>query len=1070
LSRDINHKYAQLKEAYRMSRALRSSLFIAAITLLPSLVFAQATITGTVRDSSGAVLPGVTVEASAPAQATRSVVTDGNGVYRIIELSPGVYTVTASLPGFNAFRREGVQLGGAQVITIPVQLQVGALQETVTVTGETPVVDVQSVRRETVLEAEVIESVPGARTVGTLLNATPGLTVDGNGANATPTMTFFSARGGQTNEGRMSVNGLTVAAAFNGGGVSSYILDTVNADETSVTVSGGMGESDTGGPVMNIVPRAGGNTFRGQVFSSYVNDRFRDDNLTAELRAEPIGITETPGIIRAYDSSFTYSGPIKRDRVWFLGSYRKLNTQTAVEGVVANANAGNLSRWDWVRDDSLPARQSQGRAMYQMRASAQVTQKNRVNFSHEYQTRCEGAPLARDNSSGCQSRGENWLATSASTTTSPEAATAYIDFPYWLTQATWTNPLTNRILLEAGYSRLSYDHAGGPGQLAPDGIFDIGVTESSTAVNPATGAPYAPRANYAYRALSQYADNWSNPNHWRASASYVTGSHNMKVGYQGSFLVNNTNRVRNDSLMSYALTRGTPTSFSVAIPEWRTADRTSVAAFFVQDTWTRDRLTLQGALRYDRAWSYSPGGAEFNGTPVTSALNREVIQFGRTASVDAFNDITPRFGVAYDVFGNGRTAIKFNMGHYLDAATNDSAYTRNNPANRIVSTYANRGWTDADNDKIVDCDPLNLARQSPTETNPANRTVDTCVALTGNNLNFGGTSGNLTQVNPDTLKGWGVRENDWQWGLTVQQELMPRLSLEVGYARRWFQGVTVTDNLARTPDEYYSYVVNAPSDPRLPGGGGYPITVYQATNAALAEPALNYVTFQTDFGPEETNYWHGVDVTLNARTRWGLTFSGGTSTGRSVNDDCALVGKIDSPDPRNCRDVDPFQTTFRGLASYTIPWIDVRVSGTVRSQPEVALSADWDLPNSPASPLCSANPSQCLTLQGILGGTLPTGVSTTGSQGITLTDNDHRLYSGERRNQLDMRFAKIIRFRNMRADIGVDVWNLFNTNYTTAFENDYEYSIGNVDQGGTWNIPTSIYAPRYARLNVTFNF
>jgi len=200
LSRDINHKYAQLKEAYRMSRALRSSLFIAAITLLPSLVFAQATITGTVRDSSGAVLPGVTVEASAPAQATRSVVTDGNGVYRIIELSPGVYTVTASLPGFNAFRREGVQLGGAQVITIPVQLQVGALQETVTVTGETPVVDVQSVRRETVLEAEVIESVPGARTVGTLLNATPGLTVDGNGAVATPTMTFFSARGGQTNE------------------------------------------------------------------------------------------------------------------------------------------------------------------------------------------------------------------------------------------------------------------------------------------------------------------------------------------------------------------------------------------------------------------------------------------------------------------------------------------------------------------------------------------------------------------------------------------------------------------------------------------------------------------------------------------------------------------------------------------------------------------------------------------------------------------------------------------------------------------------------------------------------
>src|SRR6185436_20337209 len=189
---------------------------------------------------------------------------------------------------------------------------------------------------------------------------------------------------------------------------------------------------------------------------------------------------------------------------------------------------------------------------------------------------------------------------------SPEASTAYIDFPYWLTQATWTNPLTNRILLEAGYSRLSYDHAGGPGQLQPDGIFDIGVSESSTVTNPATGLPYAPRANYSYRALSQYADNWSNPNHWRASASYVTGSHNIKVGYQGSLLINETKRVRNDTLLAYRFNQGIPNQVSVAIPDWLTADTTKVSALFVQDTWTRNRLTLQGALRYDRVSSWSP--------------------------------------------------------------------------------------------------------------------------------------------------------------------------------------------------------------------------------------------------------------------------------------------------------------------------------------------------------------------------------------------------------------------------------------------------------------------------------
>jgi hypothetical protein len=1043
-----------------MRGALKCLLVAAAVTLLPSLAFAQGSLTGTVRDASGGVLPGVTVEATSPAiqGGVRTVVTDSNGIYRIIDLPGGTYSLAFTLPGFATVKRDGIQLGGSATLTIPIELKVGDLQETITVTGETPVVDVQTVKRETVLDAEVIQSVPGARTVGNLLNATPGLTVDGNGINPTPTMTFFSARGGQTNEGRMTVNGLTVAAAFNGGGVSSYILDTVNSDEVSVTVSGGMGESDTGGPVMNLVPRAGGNQFRGSAFYNNAGDWSRSDNITDELRA--IGISETPGIINAYDSSISYGGPIKRDRLWFYGSARKLNTETAVEGIVANANAGNLARWDWVRDDSLPARQTQGRSMFIGRATSQLTQKHRINFSHEYQARCEGAPLKRETEGGCHTRGTDWIA-SAGATTSPESATSYIEFPYTLTQALWTAPITNKILLEAGFSRLWYEHAGGPGQLPPDGIFDIAVTESSTAINAATGQPFAPRANYTYRALSQYSANSSTPMHWRASSSYVTGSHSMKVGYQGSLLKNQTDRVRNPTLLSYTFNQGSPTSFSVAIPEWMTADRTAIAALFVQDTWTRGRLTLQGALRYDRAWSWSP--AEGNGTSEVSRINVAPITFERTASVDAYNDITPRFGVAYDVFGNGKTAVKFNAGHYLDAATNDSAYTRNNPANRIVSTYT-RNWTDTNGNKVVDCNLLVLTAQSP-----ATGAADTCAALTGNNLNFGNVNTGLTQVNPDTLHGWGVRENDWQWGVTLQQEVIPRVSVEVGYARRWFKGVTVTDNLNRTPDQYDSYVVTAPTDSRLPGGGGYPIRIYQATNAALAVAASNYITFQTDFGPEQTNYWHGVDFTLNARTRWGLTFSGGTSTGRSVQDDCATSVLIDSPDPRNCRDVDPFQTTLRGLASYSIPKIDVLVSGTIRSQPEVERSANLNLPNSPSSAACLPNPAACVTLQGLLG-RLPTGTSATGTTTIALVDNDNRLFSGERRTQVDMRFAKILRFGRTRADIGVDLANLLNTNYATTWDNTYQYTIGNAGQGGTWNNPTAIFAPRFVRLNFTVNF
>ena len=190
-------------------------------------------------------------------------------------------------------------------------------------------------------------------------------------------------------------------------------------------------------------------------------------------------------------------------------------------------------------------------------------------------------------------------------------------------------------------------------------------------------------------------------------------------------------------------------------------------------------MTLQGALRYDRAWSFSP--AEHNGTTLTSKFNAAPITFERTAGVDAFNDITPRVGVAYDVFGNGKTALKFNLGHYLDAATNDSEYTSNSPAARIVR-MATRNWQDTNGNKVIDCDIMNFAPNGE------------CAALTGDALNFGAVSGNITQVNQATLRGWGVRQNDWQWGITVQQELIPRVSVEVGYNRRWFQGNKLTDN------------------------------------------------------------------------------------------------------------------------------------------------------------------------------------------------------------------------------------------------------------------------------------
>src|SRR5262245_18926463 len=253
-----------------MRRASTAVLILAAALMLPSLAFAQGTLTGTVKDQSGAVLPGVTVDAASPAliEKVRTAVTDDTGQYRITGLNPGTYSLTFRLQSFNVVRREGIELSGTETLTIPIDMRLGALEETITVTGETPVVDVQTTRRETVLSADVVATIPGNRSVGTLLNAVPGLNVNDGALAASPTMTFFAARGGNINEGRMQINGMTVAAPFNGGGVSTYILDSVNVDEVSVAVAGGLGESDIGGPVMNLVPRSGGNTLRGQGFFS----------------------------------------------------------------------------------------------------------------------------------------------------------------------------------------------------------------------------------------------------------------------------------------------------------------------------------------------------------------------------------------------------------------------------------------------------------------------------------------------------------------------------------------------------------------------------------------------------------------------------------------------------------------------------------------------------------------------------------------------------------------------------------------------------------------------------------
>jgi carboxypeptidase family protein len=1060
-------------------RTATTCLAFAILLLLPVPLFAQASVTGTVRDPSGAVLPGVTVEAASSAliEKTRSATSDETGQYRIIDLKPGTYSLTFTLAGFTTVRRANIELSGTQTVTLPIELRVGALAETVTVTGETPLVDVQSAKREVVMNNATVQALPAARAVGALLNATPGLTVDTNGPALSPTMTFFNAHSSTANsasvagEGRMTVNGMTVAAARSGG-VSSYVYDTPNAEEVAITVGAGLGESDIGGPVMNLVPKSGGNQFAGMAFFNQAGNWSRGHNLTDDLRA--IGLTQTPGIIQSYDASGSFGGPIMKDRLWFYGSYRSLDTQTAMEGITGNANAGDASRWDWV-GSPINARLVQDRQMIIGRLTGQVG-RNRLSFNSEYQHRCEGTPLKVD-TPGCHSRGSDWigLGNNAAPFQSPEAtstaARGYFDAPFYVNQPFWTMPATSKLLLEAGYTAFRYNPIFGfP---PPDGITNvIPVTEQSNAINPATGLRYAPQPNYAYRAVESWGWAVGKTDGWRASASYVTGAHSMKIGYQGNRLDQLDQTIANDTQLGYRFNQGIPNAVSYYLPDFGRRTITKLQGFFIQDSWTRSRLTLQGALRYDRASSYAP--VEQNGTTRTSFLNPTAITIDKTAGVDAYNDLTPRVALAYDLFGTGKTALKFNWGRYLAYAANDPPYTSTNPGFTVVRSVTNRGWTDSNNNKVVDCDLLNPGAQNRVASGG-----DICADAVNNQANFGKV-GAATIVNPDVLHGWGTRPHDTQWAATLQHEVMPRVTAEVSYTRRTFNGFFVTDDLNRNVNTAYeSYTLTAPQDARLPNGGGYPITVYVPTAAANAIPSKTYLTSESDYGPARTSYWHGVDFTLNARLRQRLTTSVGASTGRAVLDDCATATKYNQvntvtnlaagPDPRGCHSVDPFETTVRGLATYIIPKIDVMVSATVRSQPPVQLGA----PPAGATIAGGGNSAQWIVPNSVIAaalGHLPVGATPTGTTTIQITDNVNRVYADNRRNQVDMRVAKVLHVGRTRSDVGVDLNNVLNTNYATGYNTTYTYSVGNTANGGTWGNPTSIYAPRFMRINYTLDF
>jgi hypothetical protein len=1010
-----------------MRGTLRALTALLLFALTPGVAYAQATLSGVARDTSGAILPGVTVEASSPVliEKARAATTDASGRYTIPDLRPGVYTVTFRLSGFSTVVREGVQVSGTSVIPINADLRVG-VQETVTVTGETPMVNLQSTTRQSVLDQELVSAIPSSRTPFTVGVLIPGVQRGGFmsqdvGGSVVQEVASLEANGGRTSDQRMMVNGVALSSMIAGGWGGGAVPNATGTAEFAIDVSGVDAQAATGGVRINFIPRDGGNRFSGTFFGSLAVEDFVSDNYTG-TDVQERGLSAPNRIKSNGDFNPGFGGPIVRDKLWFFLSGRYLFAENYVAGLYFNENANRLDSLDYVASDRQ-AVLHQDQQIFQARLTWQANNKNKLGMTFDQENFC-----------ACP--------TQISATTSPEAG---VDRRFPLQRfvtVDWNSPVSNRLLLEAsGIHRVErwggmHPQVGKAGNIA---ALTPGITSITDNPSAATGA------SLTYRSAGQFNNSWNWNLHYRAAMSYITGSHVFKVGFNNAYGYHeNTTYTDPATPYSYTFANGVPQSLTYRItPRTVKVNVDRDLGLFAQDRWTTGRWTLSGGIRYDNFKNSFP---EQSVGPTFFAPNLSV-QFPRIENLN-WHDITPKLGAAYDVFGNGRTALKVTLNKYLEglgttgfgaAQVTDAP----NPINRL-NTQTTRTWGDTDGDRVPDCDLLNFAQH------------DECGVL--NNIATFGTVTPGTTYDPDLLEGWGKRSYNWEFTAGIQQEIVPRLGVDVQYARRWYGNIRITDDRAVGPEDYDRFTFTVPSDSRLPDGGGYTRTGFDLTPTAALTSNNYFVTLADNYG-SMTERYDGVNLTVNARLRNGLLMQGGMGTGRVVTNDCEVVEQLPEMlhtflgNPtrffgfaartlENCEQNNGWRTSVQGLASYTIPRVDVQISGTFQNLPGGIVSANFNT---------SATSS-----------TLGRGYSLAPFRAYNLLQPGDMYV--ERLNQIDLRLSKIFAVATTRTAINFDFYNVLNSN--SVISENFTYSPAT----SAWRTPQTILLPRLFKISAQFDF
>lgn len=1004
---------------------LRPTVCLIVLFLFPAFALAQSSgIAGTVADQSGGALPGVTVEVSSPVmiEGSRTTVTNGEGRYAFVELRPGSYTVTFSLTGFSTVKRDGITLNASFTANVNVQLPVGAIENMIVVTGASPIVDVRNVVRQRLVDREAIAALPTGKSWSQLGVTTVGVSssLADVGGSAGENQNPMAAHGGAANDKVIEMDGqrlglLGAGGAYASTGVSSNDAST---EEVSFEIGSVSAESSGGGVRVNVIPKDGGNSFRGLLFANFANESMSSDNFTGVEKFQRSGIRAPDKIKQIYDTSVALGGPLKKDRLWFYTAHRRWGFQNYKADAFYEVNAVDYI-WDYAPGRLTPTPEAQAYddqelGSHNIRLTSQLSDRNKLSAYYDYQTRCT-----------C-----HWQ---VSASRSGEASFVQKTPTNWQGTVTYTSTLSDKLLLSAGFGMMNtrWTQIAQTDRVAIDPATGLPVSSGYSVLDLGYGVTYRAPANGG----GVQATNYSSTRSYRASVTYATGNHTAKIGFN---LINGPLEIpqfmgpaSNDS--SLVFSGGVPAALiRYATPTVQRVDLDADLGVFAQDQWQIDRLTLNLGLRFDWLKQSVPAQHFDAGTWVSAR------DYSAVDNVPNWKDLSPRLGLSYDLFGTGKTAVKASLSRYLIQESTATAQA-NNPI-ALYRFASQQAWRDLNGDFQPQPDEL---------TGPQ-------LPLTGQPGGAGsvGSPVPLTAYDPEILAGWGKRRDNWEVSAGIQQQIAERLSVDVTYFRRAQGHFTATDNLAVTQADYQQFCVTTPTDPRLPTSGQPLCGNFDLTPQAAARTTNNRV-LTNDSSKDHTEVWNGADFSVTGRFGSGsrMTFlSGGLSTGDTKFSNCTaidnpglfsattnLLGTLNSSD---CEWSTGFQTQAKLALVHTF-WKDVQVSATFQSHPGPMVRAIWNATNAVVAPSLGRN------LAGY-----PSGYP------IELIDIGTQY--GDRRNQLDLRFAKAFKVSaTRRIQAMVDIYNSLNANPVVTLNTTY---------GPNWLTPTQILVGRFVKVGARFEF